>query len=75
MCAAYGLLETHLGLKTAEDARSHAAQRFISLHYRLLSYQVPIEGQQEAPSDGIIQQAVSTQHNEDIVSPSIPGPR
>ncbi|KAI0970909.1 hypothetical protein F4678DRAFT_435058 [Xylaria arbuscula] len=64
MCAAYGLVETHLELKTAEDAKAKAAERFIGLHYKLLSYQVPIQGQQEAPLDGIIQQPSSTQLNE-----------
>ncbi|KAJ3562628.1 hypothetical protein NPX13_g8493 [Xylaria arbuscula] len=72
LCAAYGLLETHLGRKTAEDARSHAAQRFISLHYRLLSYQVPVEGQQETQPDAIVQQPVSTQHNDNITMSAYP---
>ncbi|KAI0467848.1 hypothetical protein F4859DRAFT_492832 [Xylaria cf. heliscus] len=56
MCAAYGLMETHLGLKTAEAAKAQAAERFIGLHYKLLSYQVSLEGPQEAPPDGITQQ-------------------
>ncbi|KAI0508300.1 hypothetical protein F5B22DRAFT_650154 [Xylaria bambusicola] len=66
MCAAYGLLETHLDLKTSQDAKAHAAERFISLHYKLLSYQVPLEGQQETQPNGIAQQASSTQHNENV---------
>lgn len=41
MCAALGLLETHLGIKTAEAAKASAAERFIALHYKLLAYQVP----------------------------------
>ncbi|KAI0457161.1 hypothetical protein F5B21DRAFT_99007 [Xylaria acuta] len=57
MCAAYGLMETHLGLKTTEAAKAQAAERFIGLHYKLLSYQVSLEGQQEAQPDGIAQQS------------------
>lgn len=41
MCAALGLLETHLGNKTAEAAKASAAERFIGLHYKLIAYQVP----------------------------------
>ncbi|KAI0442836.1 hypothetical protein F4803DRAFT_517527 [Xylaria telfairii] len=59
MCAAYGLMETHLGLKTVEAAKVQAAERFISLHFKLLSYQVPPEGQQEAQLDGMAQQSSS----------------
>ncbi|KAI1330666.1 fungal-specific transcription factor domain-containing protein [Xylariaceae sp. FL0255] len=47
LCAAYGLLETHLGLKTEEGAKAAAAERFLSLHYKLLSYQEAFEGQQK----------------------------
>ncbi|KAI0911387.1 hypothetical protein F4823DRAFT_561036 [Ustulina deusta] len=64
MCAAYGVVETHLDLKTAEAARARAAERFIGLHYKLLSYQVPLQGQHETHLDGIVQQPSSTQHNE-----------
>ncbi|GAW14894.1 hypothetical protein ANO14919_042990 [Xylariales sp. No.14919] len=64
MCAAYGLIETHLNLKTPEAAKAQAAERFISLHYKLLSYQVPLEGQQGTQLNGIIQQPSSAQHNE-----------
>lgn len=67
MCAAYGLMETHLGLKTVEAAKVQAAERFISLHFKLLSYQVPPEGQQEAQLDSIAQQS-SSAPNEFIVS-------
>ncbi|KAJ8126045.1 hypothetical protein O1611_g7591 [Lasiodiplodia mahajangana] len=56
MCAAYGLIETHLGLKTPEQAKAQAAERFISLHYKLISYQVPHEEQQETQPDGVEQQ-------------------
>ncbi|KAI1449335.1 hypothetical protein F5Y02DRAFT_206700 [Annulohypoxylon stygium] len=41
MCAAMGLLETHMGIKTAEAAKASAAERFISLHYKLLAFQIP----------------------------------
>lgn len=41
MCAAYGLLETHLGVKSAQMARSTCAERFINLHYRLMAGQEP----------------------------------
>ncbi|KAI1097576.1 hypothetical protein F4804DRAFT_327244 [Jackrogersella minutella] len=41
MCAAFGLLETHMGIKTAEAAKASAAERFISLHYKLLAFQIP----------------------------------
>ncbi|KAI1179878.1 hypothetical protein F4777DRAFT_532316 [Nemania sp. FL0916] len=56
MCAAYGLIETHLGLKTREAAKAQAAERFIGLHYKLLSLQVGTEGQREPPPDGMVQQ-------------------
>lgn len=39
MCAALGLLETHLGTKSTEVAKAASAERFISLHYRLVSNQ------------------------------------
>ncbi len=68
MCAAYGVVETHLDLKTAEAARARAAERFIGLHYKLLSYQVPLQGQHETHLDGIAQQPSSTQHSEPTVS-------
>ncbi|ROW06875.1 hypothetical protein VMCG_04159 [Cytospora schulzeri] len=41
MCAAYGLLETHLGIKDSQSAKSSSAERFINLHYRLLAGQEP----------------------------------
>lgn len=41
MCAAYGLLETHLGIKDSQTAKSTSAERFINLHYRLLAGQEP----------------------------------
>ncbi|KAI0136819.1 C6 zinc finger domain-containing protein [Xylariales sp. AK1849] len=50
MCAALGLLETHLGNKTFEAAKASAAERFISLHYKLLAYQIPPFAAQQADS-------------------------
>ncbi|KAM0323020.1 hypothetical protein ACHAQA_009119 [Verticillium albo-atrum] len=41
MCAALGLLEVHLNSKTAEQAKAASAERFVNLHYKLLSYQDP----------------------------------
>lgn len=40
LCAAIGLLETHLGIKTPDTAKASSAERFISLHYKLLAYQM-----------------------------------
>ncbi|CRJ97005.1 hypothetical protein BN1723_020835, partial [Verticillium longisporum] len=37
MCAALGLLEVHLTIKTAEQAKAASAERFVNLHYKLLS--------------------------------------
>ncbi|KAJ2894002.1 C6 zinc finger domain-containing protein [Zalerion maritima] len=36
MCAAYGLLEAHLGLKTTQEAKAASAQRFVDLHYKMV---------------------------------------
>ncbi|KAI8623554.1 hypothetical protein F5Y19DRAFT_371651 [Xylariaceae sp. FL1651] len=63
MCAAYGLMEAHLGLKTPEAAKAQAAERFISLHYKLLSYQVPLGGEQPPQPDGVTPQSVSDQRS------------
>ncbi|KOS21720.1 putative transcriptional regulatory protein [Escovopsis weberi] len=41
MCAALGLLEAHLGTKSAEEAKSTSAERFVNLHYKLLANQEP----------------------------------
>ncbi|KAH7347863.1 hypothetical protein B0T11DRAFT_292016 [Plectosphaerella cucumerina] len=41
MCAALGLLEIHLGVKSPEQAKAASAERFVNLHYKLLSYQDP----------------------------------
>lgn len=41
MCAAYGLLEAHLGIKTSEVAKAGAAERFVNMHYRLVKGENP----------------------------------
>jgi hypothetical protein len=51
MCAALGLLETHLGSKTSDEAKAASAERFISLHYKLLAYQVSQPSSQQQPAD------------------------
>ncbi|KAI1262283.1 hypothetical protein F5Y18DRAFT_397872 [Xylariaceae sp. FL1019] len=51
LCASYGMLEIHLGVKTQEAAKAAAAERFIALHYKLLSHQVPLGGQQQPQAD------------------------
>ncbi|KAK4102004.1 hypothetical protein N658DRAFT_515694 [Parathielavia hyrcaniae] len=43
MCAAFGLLEAHLGTKTPEAAKAASAERFVHLHWKLLA------GQQDLP--------------------------
>ncbi|KAK7747877.1 hypothetical protein SLS53_001128 [Cytospora paraplurivora] len=62
MCAAYGLLETHLGIKDSQSAKSSSAERFINLHYRLLAGQEPpILGTQQQQQITAAQQAQSQQ--------------
>ncbi|EAQ86867.1 hypothetical protein CHGG_08120 [Chaetomium globosum CBS 148.51] len=41
MCAAFGLLEAHLGTKTPEAAKAASAERFVHLHWKLLAGQDP----------------------------------
>jgi len=50
MCAAMGLLEAHLGVKTSEAAKAASAERFISLHYKLLSGHPNSNSSMEVPS-------------------------
>ncbi len=50
MCAALGLLEAHLGTKSAEAAKAGSAERFVNLHYKLLAGQDPPSSQQPPPS-------------------------
>ncbi|KAL2196012.1 fungal-specific transcription factor domain-containing protein [Corynascus similis CBS 632.67] len=48
MCAAFGLLEAHLGVKTPEAAKAASAERFVHLHWKLLSGQDPPPGSQQS---------------------------
>ena len=41
MCAAFSLLEAHLGRKSSEAAKAHSAERFINIHYKLIAGQDP----------------------------------
>lgn len=62
LCAAYGLLETHLGIKDSQSAKSSSAERFINLHYRLLAGQEPpVLGTQQQQQITAAQQAQSQQ--------------
>lgn len=47
MCAAAGLLETHLGTKTPEVAKAASAERFINLHYKLMAGRDPPASSQQ----------------------------
>ncbi|KAK0626810.1 fungal-specific transcription factor domain-containing protein [Immersiella caudata] len=54
MCAAVGLLEAHLNVKTSEAAKAASAERFINLHYKLLAGQdPPLSSQQSVAGGGI----------------------
>jgi hypothetical protein len=48
MCAAFGLLEAHLGTKTPEAAKAGSAERFVTLHWKLLAGQDPPPGSQQS---------------------------
>jgi hypothetical protein len=67
MCGAFGLLEVHLGIKTSEGAKASAAERFISLHYKLLAYQIPPFSNQQQSTI-----AAEEPVNRAKVSPDIP---
>jgi len=41
MCAAFSLLEAHLGRQSSEAAKARSAERFINIHYKLLAGQDP----------------------------------
>lgn len=62
MCAAYGLLETHLGIKDSQTAKSSSAERFINLHYRLLAGQEPPVLPQQQQQQMVAQQQHAQQH-------------
>jgi len=57
MCAAVGLLEAHLNVRTSEAAKAASAERFINLHYKLLAGQdPPVSSQQSVganPAGGV----------------------
>ncbi|KAK4458509.1 multidrug resistance regulator 1 [Cladorrhinum samala] len=56
MCAAFGLLEAHLGTKTPQEAKQASADRFLRLHYKLLSGQdAPPSSQQSVVANAIQQ--------------------
>ena len=48
MCAAFGLLEAHLGTKSPEAAKAASAERFINLHYKLVAGQDPPGSSQQS---------------------------
>ncbi|KAK3304098.1 uncharacterized protein B0T15DRAFT_230268 [Chaetomium strumarium] len=52
MCAAFGLLEAHLGTKTPEAAKAASAERFVTLHYKLLAGQDPPGSSQQSAATG-----------------------
>ncbi|KAM7204771.1 multidrug resistance regulator 1 [Rhypophila sp. PSN 637] len=52
MCAAFGLLEAHLGVKTPEAAKASSAERFVGLHYKLLAGQDPPVSSSQASVGG-----------------------
>jgi hypothetical protein len=57
MCCAVGLLEAHLGKKTAEAAKVASAERFVNLHYKLFAGQDPPSAQQyEQSRNGVLPQ-------------------
>lgn len=68
ICAAFGLLETHLGTKAPEAAKAAAAERFIGLHYKLLAYQVPPYCQQPQAADDAGAGASQTAPGQDLVN-------
>ncbi|KAL2157752.1 hypothetical protein VTH06DRAFT_5020 [Thermothelomyces fergusii] len=53
LCATFGLLEAHLGVKTPEAAKAASAERFVHLHWKLLAGQdPPPPGSQQSASGG-----------------------
>ncbi|KAL1844749.1 hypothetical protein VTK73DRAFT_1856 [Phialemonium thermophilum] len=58
MCAAYGLLEVHLGCKDRHTAKAACAERFINLHYRVLAGREPPISRQRQDVSG----ATSSRH-------------
>ncbi|KAK4228919.1 fungal-specific transcription factor domain-containing protein [Podospora fimiseda] len=58
MCAAFGLLEAHLGVKTPQEAKQASADKFVRLHLKLASGQKapPSSSQQSAVANAVQQQ-------------------
>lgn len=54
MCAAVGLLEAHLNVRTPEAAKAASAERFINLHYKLMAGQDPPMSSQQSMGGGNI---------------------
>lgn len=52
MCAAFGLLEAHLGTRSPEAAKAASAERFVNLHYKLLAGLDPPGSSQQSASAG-----------------------
>ncbi|KAK0741851.1 hypothetical protein B0T21DRAFT_120749 [Apiosordaria backusii] len=50
MCAAFGLLEAHLGIKTPQEAKAASAERFVTLHYKVMAGQDPPISSQQSNS-------------------------
>ncbi|CAK7273594.1 hypothetical protein SEPCBS57363_005729 [Sporothrix epigloea] len=53
MCAATGLLEAHLGDKTPEAAKASSAERFVTLHCKLLARQEWQTGTSDVTTDAV----------------------
>ncbi len=68
ICAALGLLETHLGIKTPEAAKASSAERFIGLHYKLLAYQVPPFASQQTQTADDAVAASSQPTGQDLIN-------
>jgi hypothetical protein len=62
MCAAKELLAVHLGEKTTEVAKASAAERFISLHLKLVSAQ-GAHGQGQGQGQGQAQEVPNSQQS------------
>lgn len=60
MCAAFGLVEAHLGTKSPEAAKAASAERFVHLHYKLLAGQDPPGSQQSVAAGSASAAAAAT---------------
>lgn len=61
MCAALGLLEAHLEVKTSEAAKAASAERFINHHYKLLAGQDPPASSGQSGCPGQLPASSATQ--------------